>query len=167
MPDPLLDRESLDELLSRVAERAQRYLAQVDDLPAGGTKQRDAAAAHFVGKLPEQGDGSAATLTRLMTRGLEAATNSAGPRFFHFVTGGSTPAALAADWLASTIDNNAGLWVSSPLGSKLEQLPIAWLKDLFQLPEDWGGVLTTGATISHLPALAAARPWWGEQHGVN
>ena len=82
MSDPLLDRESLDELLSRVAERAQRYLAQVDDLPAGGTQQRDAAAAHFVGKLPEQGDGSVATLTRLMTRGLEAATNSAGPRFF-------------------------------------------------------------------------------------
>src|SRR5438445_2156634 len=167
MPDPLLDRKSLDELLSHVAERARRYIAQVDDLPAGGTQQRDAAAAHFVGKLPEQGDGSAATLTRLMTRGLEAATNSTGPRFFHFVTGGSTPAALAADWLASTIDNNAGLWVSSPLGSKLEQVALAWLKDLFHRPEDWGGVLTTGATMSNFTALAAACQWWGEQHGVE
>src|SRR5438270_5787128 len=97
----------------------------------------------------------------------EAATNSSGPRFFHFVTGGTTPAALAADWLASTIDNNAGLWVSSPLGSKLDQVAIAWLKDLFQLPEDWGGVLTTGATMSNFTALAAARQWWGEQHDAN
>src|SRR5438132_14317459 len=167
MADPLLDRESLDELLSRVAERAQRYLAQVDDLPAGGTQQRDAAAAHFVGKLPEQGDGSVTTLARLMTHGVEAATNSAGPRFFHFVTGGSTPAALAADWLASTLDNNAGVWISAPLGSKLEQVAIGWLKDLFDLPTDWGGVLTTGATMSNFTALAAARQWWGQEHGVN
>jgi glutamate/tyrosine decarboxylase-like PLP-dependent enzyme len=167
MPDPLLDRDSLDDLLARVAESAQRYLARVDELPAGGTRKRDEAAAQFVGRLPEQGDGSLETLARLLTHGLEAATNSAGPRFFHFVTGGTTPAALAADWLASTIDNNAGLWVSSPLGSKLEQVAIAWLKDLFQLPEQWGGVLTTGATMSNFVGLAAARQWWGEQHGAN
>jgi glutamate/tyrosine decarboxylase-like PLP-dependent enzyme len=106
-------------------------------------------------------------MTSLLTHGLEAAVNSAGPRFFHFVTGGSTPAALAADWLTSTLDNNAGLWVSSPLGSKLEQVSIGWLKDLFRLPASWGGVLTTGATMSNFTALAAARQWWGEEHGNN
>jgi glutamate/tyrosine decarboxylase-like PLP-dependent enzyme len=167
MPDPLLDHASVDDLLTRVAERAQRYLAEVDGLPAGGTQTRDQAAARFIGTLPEDGDGSLATLTRLLAHGLEAATNSGGPRFFHFVTGGSTPAALAADWLASTLDNNAGLWVSSPLGAKLEQVALAWLKELFGLPADWGGVLTTGATMSNFTALAAARQWWGERHGAN
>src|SRR5207302_1316066 len=44
---------------------------------------------------------------------------------------------------------------------------ITWLKDLFELPEDWCGVLTTGATMSNFTALAAARQWWGEQHGVE
>jgi len=53
------------------------------------------------------------------------------------------------------------------LGSKLEQVAIAWLKDLFELPADWGGVLTTGATMSNFTALGAARQWWGERHGVN
>src|SRR5919109_300471 len=82
-------------------------------------------------------------------------------------TGGSTPAALAADWLASALDNNAGLWISSPLGSRLEQLSVAWLKELFGLRADWAGVLTTGATMSNFTALAAARQWWGEEHGAN
>jgi glutamate/tyrosine decarboxylase-like PLP-dependent enzyme len=132
-------------------------------LPAGGGATRDKAAGHFVGDLPDHGDGSVATLAH----GVGAAVNSAGPRFFHFVTGGSTPAALAADWLASTLDNNAGLWLSSPLGSKLEQVAVAWLKDLFDLPSDWGGVLTTGATMSNFTALGAARQWWGERHGVS
>jgi len=106
-------------------------------------------------------------VTRLLTDGMQAAVNSAGPRFFHFVTGGSTPSALAADWLTSTLDNNAGLWVSSPLGSKLEQVAINWLKDLFSLPRSWGGMLTTGATMSNFTALGAARQWWGQEHGTN
>ncbi len=164
--DPSQDR-NLDLLLSSVSEAARSYLARVDQLPAGGGAGRDRAAAAFAGSLPEAGGGSVAAINQLLDRGLEAAVNSAGPRFFHFVTGGSTPAALAADWLASALDNNAGLWVSSPLGSRLEQLAIAWLKDLFQLPPEWAGVLTSGATMSNFTALAAARQWWGQEQGVN
>ena len=167
MPDPIRDRDQVPDLLAKVANVAHDYLARVDRLPAGGAAGRDEATGHFAGELPEDGNGSLAAVTSLLTYGLEAATNSAGPRFFHFVTGGSTPAALAADWLTSTIDNNAGRWVSSPLGSKLEQVAIGWLKDLFILPSSWGGVLTTGATMSNFTALAAARQWWGEEHGTN
>lgn len=96
-----------------------------------------------------------------------AALRSSGPRFFHWVVGGGTPAALAADWLASTYDQNAFAWESSPLGSRLEELAVDWLKDLFGLPRAWGGVLTTGATMANFTALAAARRWWAERHGVD
>jgi glutamate/tyrosine decarboxylase-like PLP-dependent enzyme len=83
------------------------------------------------------------------------------------VTGGETPAALGADWLASVLDQNAFSWVSSPLATRLEAISIAWLLELFQLPGSWGGVLTTGTTGAHITALAAARGWWAEQHGVD
>ena len=167
MPDPLEDRDRLSALLAQAANAARAYLSGIDERPAGGGPSRDAAALRFAASLPDAGDGSLATISRLLTDGIEAATNSAGPRFFHFVTGGSTPAALAADWLASTLDNNAGLWVSSPLGSRLEQIAVAWLKELFDLPPEWAGVLTTGATMSNFTALAAARQWWGEEHGID
>lgn len=167
MPDPLEDRENLNGLLLKVYETARDYMAQVDDLPAGGGERRDEAAAEFGGDLPENGNGSLQTIHQLLTRGLDAATNSSGPRFFHFVTGGSTPAAVAADWWVSTIDNNAGLWVSSPLASTVEKVAIGWLKDLFQLPAAWSAVLTTGATMSNFTALGAARQWWGQEHGAD
>jgi glutamate/tyrosine decarboxylase-like PLP-dependent enzyme len=42
-----------------------------------------------------------------------------------------------------------------------------WLKELFGLPEEWTGALTSGATMANLTALAAARQWVGERLGFN
>ena len=118
------------------------------------------------GTLPEDGAGTMAAVDELIRAG-DAATRSSGPRFFHWVMGGGTPAALAADWLTSLYDNSAFAWESSPLGTRLEELSIAWLKDLFGLPASWGGVLVTGATMANFTALAAARRWWGQRHGKD
>jgi glutamate/tyrosine decarboxylase-like PLP-dependent enzyme len=125
----------------------------------------DAAAEAFSGKLPEDGDGALSALHELLEHGLDGAIRSSGPRFFHFVIGGSTPASLAADWLASALDQNNGAWIAAPLAAQLETVSLAWLKDLFGLPQSWGGVLTTGATMANFTALACARRWWGLRHG--
>src|SRR4029077_12870473 len=93
--------------------------------------------------------------------------HSAGPKFFHFVDGGTTPAALGADWWASALDQNPGAWVSSPVAGRLEQISIDWLKELFGLPAEWGGVLTTGATMANFVALGCARRWCALQAGVD
>ena len=81
--------------------------------------------------------------------------------------GGGTPAALAADWLTSALDQIAFNWISSPFAMRLEQISVDWLKELFGLPAAWSGVLTTGATMANFTGLAAARRWWGRQHGVD
>ena len=144
-------------------ERAGEYLAGLGErpvLPQGV----DEAVARFGGPLPEAGSGAVAALEELLT-GLDAATGSSGPRFFHFVTGGVTPAALGADWLTTALDQNAFSWVGSPLGTRLETVALGWLKELFALPAGWGGALTTGATAANFMGLAAARQWWGEGHG--
>jgi glutamate/tyrosine decarboxylase-like PLP-dependent enzyme len=161
--DPILDRDALDECLRFVAREAAEYLAGVDEAPV-----RPAGAPDGVGgPLPDEGAGSLAALRMLVEAADVGATRSAGPRFFHFVMGGGTPAALAADWLASALDQIAYNWVSSPLAMQLEQASIGWLKELFGLPAEWSGVLTTGATTANFTGLAAARRWWGLQHGVD
>ena len=81
--------------------------------------------------------------------------------------GGGTPAALGADWLTSAYDQPAYAWASSPFAARLEQVAVDWLRQLFDLPADFGGVLTTGATMANFVALAAARNWWGERQGVD
>src|SRR5437763_5558984 len=141
------------------------YLANV----RGPVRQPEAddAARSFTGSLPEEGSGTLTVVRQLLEQGTTAHVRSGGPRFFHWVIGGSTPAALAADWFAVLIDQNAGAWDMSPIAAQLEELSLAWLQDLFGLPQAWGGVLTTGATTANFAALAAARQWWGEQQRVD
>jgi glutamate/tyrosine decarboxylase-like PLP-dependent enzyme len=158
--------DELDEVLSLVAAEARRYLEGLDERPLLRARSEEAARS-LGGPLAEEGEGALAALTLLLEEGIEASVASSGPRMFHFVTGGVTPAALGADWLTSTLDQNGFAWVESPLSAELERVSIAWLQDLFGLPESWRGVLTTGATMANFVALAAARRWWAERHGTD
>jgi glutamate/tyrosine decarboxylase-like PLP-dependent enzyme len=158
-----VQRAELDEVLAAVAEEARSYLAGLDD---AAVLEDSAAASQLGGSLPEEGSGAAAALRELLAAS-PAATRSQGPRFFHFVTGGITPAAFGADWLTTLLDQNSFSWVSSPFGARVESVAIDWLKELFALPSGWGGVLTTGATTANFTGLAAARRWWAGQHGVD
>lgn len=163
MADPKTERDQVLPALRAAFAEAESYLAGLD---ADRARRPDALATaeRIDGAFPEEGVGTLKAIAELVAAG-DAATRSSGPRFFHWVTGGGTPAALAADWLTSLYDQNAFAWESSPLGTRLEELAVAWLKDLFGLPASWGGVLVTGATMANFTALAAARRWWGERHG--
>ena len=132
--------------LDSVAERPIRPDLDVDDvlakldprLPEGGT---DAAA--VVDELAEAAGGG------LMAMG--------SPRFFGFVIGGSYPAALAADWLVSAWDQNAGSRQPAPATAAVEEVAAAWLLELLGLPAASGVGFVTGATGANLSCLVVAR----------
>ena len=166
MPDPFGERDQLDAALELAAAMAQDYLKQIGDERVL-SPDAEAAMGRWSDPMPEEGVGALRTLTELGERAREAATRSSGPRFFHFVMGGGTPAALGADWLTSAYDQPAYAWASSPFAARLEQVAIDWLRQLFELPPDFGGVLTTGATMANFVGLTAARNWWGERLGVD
>ena len=160
------NRSELPEVLDRLRGAAEAYFKEVDDRPVV-TDRVEQALGTFRGPLPEEGTGAIPALERLLDDGLDATATTSGPRCFHFVIGGATPAALGGDWLATLLDQVAYTWVSSPLGVELEILALDWLKELFGLRQDLTGVMTTGASMANFVGLAAARQWWGEQRGVD
>ncbi|MFC9974088.1 pyridoxal phosphate-dependent decarboxylase family protein [Spirillospora sp. NPDC127200] len=166
MSDPLHERDAAAAALELVARAAGPYLAGLAERPVHD-HSRDGLLEELGGPLPERGDGAVRSVERLLRVGTGAATHSSGPRFFHFVVGGSTPAAMAGDWTASLLDQAAGLWLTSPLAARAETVVLDWLKDLFGLPASFGGVLTPSATLAHVAGLAAARSWWAGRHGVD
>ena len=89
--------------------------------------------------------------------GSPATIGISGGRFFGFVIGGSLPASVAASWLSTVWDQNAGLFVGSPIGVVLEEVCLKWLLQIFDLPPESAGAFVTGATMANFTALAAAR----------
>ena len=124
-------------------------------------------AARFDLPLPDHGCAPASAIAEWFDRAQPGLVRSAGPRYFGFVTGGATPAALAGDWLASALDQNAGMWLMSPAAAQTELTVVRWLLELFHLPESWSGALTSGATMANLSGLAAARQWASHKSGFD
>ena len=166
MSDPLGERVELEQALGLAASEARAYLAELESEPVLRPGAEDAVLA-WDDPMPEDGEGTLAAVAELARRGEEGATRSSGPRFFHFVMGGGTPAALAADWLASAYDQVAYTWASSPMASALDRVACDWLRQLFELPDDFQGVLVTGATMANYVGLTAARNRWAERLGVD
>jgi glutamate/tyrosine decarboxylase-like PLP-dependent enzyme len=121
----------------------------------------------FAMALPKSGGPPEEAVREWFARAEIGIVRSPGPRYFGFVTGGATPAALAGDWLASAIDQNAGMRLQSPAGAQTELTVFRCLLELFHLLESWSGALTSGATMANLCGLAAARQWASERMGFN
>ena len=148
---------SHEDLLQDVARRAGRFLEGLRDRPVRASATRDELVQALGGALPEEGESDASVIARLAAGAEPGLIATAGPRFFGFVIGGSLPAALAADWLATTWDQNAGLYAASPAASVVEDIASEWLLDLFGLPPKASVGFTTGCQMANFTALAAAR----------
>ncbi|MFG1925917.1 pyridoxal phosphate-dependent decarboxylase family protein [Cryptosporangium sp. NPDC048952] len=163
----------MKELLDATATLAASYLEQAGTRPVA----RSASLAEMVeaigAELPDEGV-DPTTVIEDLARGVDpglVVTN--GGRFFGFVEGGVLPAALAADWLTSTWDQNPGFYALSPAAAAAEEICRRWLCDLFHLGSAWSAGFTTGAQLANFAGLAAARHhvlanagWDLEQRGL-
>ncbi len=118
---------------------------------------RPASRRRCAGPLPEIGADPAEVVAALAAAAEPGLVASAGPRYFGFVTGGSLPAALAADWLTSAWDQNSAFHAMSPAAAAAEETVGDWVKALLGLPAGAATGLTTGAQMANVTALAAAR----------
>lgn len=145
------------DLLHRTADLAASFLRSLPERRVGASGSLDELRTRLGGPLPVAGDDPWAVVSGLAAAADPGLVASAGPRYFGFVVGGSHPAALAADWLASTWDQNAGLYALSPAAAVAEEVVGGWLLELLDLPRGASVGFTTGATMANFTGLAAAR----------
>jgi glutamate/tyrosine decarboxylase-like PLP-dependent enzyme len=96
-------------------------------------------------------------ITHLQKYGSSSAVASAGSRYFGFVIGGSLPASLAANWISSAWDQNAGLGVTSPVNADIETITSKWLTEILPVAQNATAGFVTGVTMANFCGLAAAR----------
>jgi glutamate/tyrosine decarboxylase-like PLP-dependent enzyme len=161
-------------ILERVLEEATGFL---DGLPGRRVAARtdvEGVAAALRRRLPDEGAEALEVIEELIAGAEPGVVAMPSPRFFGWVMGGVLPATLAADWLTSTWDQNAGLLVSSPAAAGAEWVASEWLLDLLGLPTTSAVGFVTGAMIANFTCLAAARHdvfrragWDVERNGLH
>lgn len=151
------DKQHFSELLDQAHSYCKTFISQVNQLPP-----------HVPGvsfpyhPLQNEGQGAQATLKEFNARFQSYVQASAGARYFGFVVGGGTPAALMGDWLVSTFDQT-----NSSIQDEVERETLDNLRELFCLPAAFAGNFVTGATMANFSGLATARQWWGKQHQIK
>jgi len=160
--------------LDEAHRAAKSWLEGLDDRPVGATASLCDLRRDFDDALPEQGTAAEVVIRDLAARAGPGLLGSAGGRFFAWVIGGGLEAALAADWLVSTWDQNAALFACSPASAVIEQTAGEWIKELLDLPREASFAFTTGCQLAHMTGLAAARHallkrvgWDVEENGLR
>jgi glutamate/tyrosine decarboxylase-like PLP-dependent enzyme len=160
-------------LFEKAKQHALDYMDGANSRRVFPSKDALARLAEFDEKLPDDGTDPGHVLDMLHTIGSPATVAQTGGRYFGFVNGGITPAGLAARWLADAWDQNAALYVISPVASVLESVCEKWLIDLLGLPAQTAAGFVSGTSTATLCGLAAGRDellkranWDANAHGL-
>jgi glutamate/tyrosine decarboxylase-like PLP-dependent enzyme len=144
-------------LLRRTADHAADFLETLDDRPVFPSATVEQLREQLGGPLPDEPTDPATVIDQLVAGAGPGVVAIPSGRYFGFVIGGAVPAALAADWLTSAWDQNAGLYVAGPSASVVEEVAGAWLKELLGIPAQASFAFVTGCQMANFTALAAAR----------
>jgi glutamate/tyrosine decarboxylase-like PLP-dependent enzyme len=145
------------EVLERAAAIAADYLDTLETRPVFPQVTPEELREALGGPLPNEPLDARQVVDELAAAADPGVVAMGSGRYFGFVIGGALPAALAADWLTSVWDQNAGLYVGGPSASIVEQVTREWLVDLLGLPADASVGFVTGTQMAHVTGLAAAR----------
>jgi glutamate/tyrosine decarboxylase-like PLP-dependent enzyme len=147
----------IERLLDQAAGLAKTYLADVGNRPVGATESGPELRARLGGPLASLAVAPEVVLATLAAAAERGTVASQGPRYFGFVIGGSLPVATAADWLVSAWDQDAAVYVMSPLVAAVEDIVASWVKEIAGLDPSWSAGFVTGCQMANFTGLAAGR----------
>ncbi|WP_310554667.1 pyridoxal-dependent decarboxylase [Flavobacterium sp.] len=153
------DFNNLENLLEKVKIQSINYIKDLNNRPTSTNNRIE----NF-SNLSENGLGTLDALQHFNQKFEPIIVASSGPRYWGYVTGGSTPASIIGDWLTSVYDQNCqNTDGAGDISANIEIETIQLLLNLFELPKDFFGGFVTGATMSSFTCLAVARQWFGKQ----
>ena len=141
----------------RLVDWVADYFSSVELYPVLARVQPGEIQSALPAEAPERGESFDQILSDFERVLMPGITHWNHPGFFaYFAITGSGPGVLA-DLISSALNVQAMLWRTSPAATELEEVTLAWLRQLMRLPDSFEGVIYDTASISTLHALAAAR----------
>jgi len=157
LQDELFEQQNNKDLLRQAQQAAFKYIDSQSNQRVFPSEENIEKLTIFDETLPEATSDPALLLELLNTVGSVNTVAQTGGRYFGFVNGNALPVTLATKWLTDVWDQNAALYLMSPIASKLESICQNWLNQLFGLPQHTVAGFVSGTSIATLSGLAAAR----------
>jgi aromatic-L-amino-acid/L-tryptophan decarboxylase len=79
------------------------------------------------------------------------------PGWFAYFPANNSPPSVLAEMVTATLGAQCMSWATSPAATELEQITMAWLRQMLGLPEGFTGVIQDTASTATLVALLSAR----------
>ncbi|MEU3602832.1 pyridoxal-dependent decarboxylase [Streptomyces sp. NPDC006798] len=154
--DPPLDPDwdEFRALGKRIVDEMADHLAGIRDQPVWQPVP-DTVRAGFTTPLPTGGRPMDEVYEEFRATILPFPRGNIHPRFWGWANGSGVPVAALGDLLASLI--NCTLGSGGNAAMMVEEQVVEWLKEAMGWPATGSGVLTSGASMGQLTALAAAR----------
>ncbi len=146
-----------DRPLDAAVVEAKQWLASLGERMVRPDADGTAMLERFDDELPVKGEPAEAVVRMLAERARPGLMATGSGRFYGWVMGGAVPAAIAADWLVSAWDQNAGMTEPCPAVCMVEQVAARWVLQLLGLPPTCSVGFVTGGQMANTVCLAAAR----------
>ncbi len=140
-----------------LADLLGEYLAAIRDRKVSTLPDPKALRRAFDETLPHRGRGFDALLEALRSRILPHTMTIGSPRYFGLFNPSPIPVAVLCDLVISTVNQNEGAFLQSPVMTAIEDRVVRWLVKLVGFPETGYGHFTSGGTAANLTALKIAR----------
>jgi glutamate/tyrosine decarboxylase-like PLP-dependent enzyme len=151
--------------LDAAVVEAKRWLASLDQQPVGPEADARMMLRAFNEELPAKGEPADLVVRLLAQRAAPGLFATGSGRFHGWVVGGALPAAVAADWMVSAWDQNAGMAETAPAVCAVEQVVARWVLELLGLAPTCSVGFVTGGQMANTVCLAAARNYVLAAHG--
>ena len=160
-----LNPDEYKDVLDRATARSMEWIESLPTRPVAPIANVEAMKKVFARPLQDEALDPVDVVEELATLAEPGLMAMPSGRFFGWVIGGTLPAALGADVLVSSWDQNAGMRYASPSTAAIEEVAGEWLVDLLGLPAGSDVGFTTGATMANWMGLSAARAFVLDQAG--
>jgi aromatic-L-amino-acid decarboxylase len=141
------------QLIDRIAD----YRATIDQYPVLAQVAPGEIRARLPQSAPESAENPADLLADLETIILPGLTHWNAPHFYGYFPANADLAAVLGDLLSSGFGALGLNWQAAPALAELEEVMLAWWRQLFGLSDQWQGVIQDTASTATLVALICAR----------
>ncbi len=167
-----MDIETFRQRAHEVVDWMADYLESVGDRPVTPDVEPDDIREALPEAPPEEGEPFEAWFEDFRETIVPGMTHWNHPDWFAYFPANNSPESILAEMLMATLGAQCMSWETSPAATELEQVVMAWLRQMLDLPEDFTGVIQDTASTSTLVALLTARDkatdWkWAEEGRVD